>query len=81
MAHVTPGEPSTATLGSRIGTVEDYDDHRGLGSVVDADGTSFPFHCTAIADGTRTIESGTAVHFVVAAGRGGRWEASRIVPR
>jgi cold shock CspA family protein len=39
-----------------------------------------PFHCTAIADGTRRIAVGTAVAFVVAPGTLGRLEARGIVP-
>ena len=62
------------------GTVSAFDDPRGLGEVTAEDGTVYPFHCTAIADGTRTIPEGTAVRFEVAAGRMGRWEATRITP-
>jgi hypothetical protein len=40
----------------------------------------YPFHCTAIADGSRTIEVGTFVTFDVVAGRLGRWEASAVTP-
>jgi cold shock CspA family protein len=60
------------------GTVTEFDDPRGLGVVTADDGTRFPFHCTAIADGTRTIEVGTVVEFEVVPGRMGRWEASRL---
>ena len=38
----------------------------------------FPFHCTQIADGTRTVAVGTRVSFGVLAGRAGRWEAADI---
>ena len=71
------------------GTVSSFDDPRGLGcedlirvaAVLTAeDGTSYPFHCTAIADGTRTIEAGTAVTFEVVPGHLGRWEAAAIAP-
>ena len=34
------------------GRVVEFDDHRGLGEVEADDGRRFPFHCTAIADGT-----------------------------
>jgi cold shock CspA family protein len=60
------------------GTVTEFDDPRGFGVVTADDGTRFPFHCTAIADGTRTIEVGTVVEFEVVPGRMGRWEASRL---
>jgi cold shock CspA family protein len=38
-----------------------------------------PFHCTAIADGTRRIDVGRRVAFAVAPGNLGRWEATAIV--
>ena len=64
----------------REGKVVSFDAPRGLGVVVDDAGTDFPFHCTAIADGTRTIEPGTRVRFEVAPGLG-RWEAAALEPR
>ena len=70
-----------ASLGPRTGSVTAFDHHRGLGEITATDGTVFPFHCTAIADGTRTIEVGTEVRFDVVAGRLGRWEAGAISPR
>ena len=63
------------------GVVTSFDDPRGLGEVTADDGTTYPFHCTAIADGTRTIAEGTAVRFEVVPGRLGRWEATRLTPR
>ena len=65
-------------LGARDGVVESFDDPRGLGVVAAADGHRFGFHCTAIADGTRTIGVGAAVTFRVRPGRSGRWEATDI---
>jgi cold shock CspA family protein len=62
------------------GVVSSFDEPRGLGIITTADGAELPFHCTAIADGTRTISVGERVRFVVVAGRAGRWEASRIEP-
>ncbi len=38
------------------------------------------FHCTAIADGSRTIEIGARVRFAVVPGRLGRWEAADLRP-
>jgi cold shock CspA family protein len=61
------------------GTVTEFDDDAGLG-VVAGDGGPYPFHCTAIADGTRTIPAGTPVTFEVVAGHLGRWEAADIRP-
>ena len=45
------------------GTVTDFDDATGLGTVTDADGRTYLFHCIEIADGSRTIEVGRAVRF------------------
>ena len=59
------------------GTVTEFDEPRGLGTI-DAEGTRYPFHCTALLDGTRTIEVGTAVTFEVRPAGRGRWEASQI---
>ena len=62
------------------GTVTAFDDPRGLGAI-DADGEVYPFHCTALLDGTRTIEVGTAVTFEVRPAGMGRWEATQIATR
>jgi cold shock CspA family protein len=62
----------------RIGVVTDFDEARGLGVVRAQDGTSFPFHCTALADGTRRVNPGTAVVFSVEAGHRGRYEARAV---
>lgn len=64
--------------GSLHGTVTEFDDPRGLGVIADEDGNLYPFQCTRIADGTRTIAVGAAVSFEVAAGQMGRWEAVAI---
>jgi CspA family cold shock protein len=55
------------------------DEAAGLGIIVAADGTEYPFHCVEIADGTRTIETGAAVDFDVLHKLGGV-EARRIRP-
>lgn len=54
-----------------------FDEARGLGEIESA-GTRYPFHCTAIADGTRTIPVGASVTFEVRAAGLGRWEATAI---
>ena len=61
------------------GVVASFDDPRGIGVIRRDDGTEYPFHCTAILDGTRTVNVGAMVSFSVAAGRMGRWEAANIV--
>jgi len=60
--------------------VSAFDEHRGLGEIAAADGTVYPFHCTEITDGTRTIAVGTAVEFEVVPGHLGRWEAAEVAP-
>lgn len=62
-----------------IGTVDEFDDSRGLGSVRGDDGRRYGFHCTAVADGSRRIDVGTRVAFTAAAGHLGRFEARDIV--
>jgi cold shock CspA family protein len=61
------------------GTVARFDKENGLGEITGADGATYPFHATVIADGTRMIAVGAAVEFDVIAGHLGRWEASAIV--
>jgi cold shock CspA family protein len=62
------------------GTVVEFDEYVGLGGVQAVAGEIYPFHCTEIADGSRTIAIGTAVDFVVVAGHLGRWEAAVLRP-
>ena len=62
------------------GTITQFDDRRGLGTLRAVDGTDYPFHSTRIADGTRTIAVGTTVEFEVVPGQLGRWEAAAITP-
>jgi cold shock CspA family protein len=59
------------------GVVAEFDERRGLGTI-DADGTAYPFHCTALLDGSRTVDPGTDVEFDVRPAGMGRWEATRI---
>ena len=61
-----------------IGKVTAFDEHRGLGEITGTDGTTYPFHATTIADGSRRIATGAAVEFEVVAGHLGRWEAARV---
>jgi cold shock CspA family protein len=62
------------------GTVARFDRARGLGEIEGADGASYPFHSTVIADGSRAIEVGVAVEFEVIPGHLGRWEAAEVSP-
>jgi cold shock CspA family protein len=63
------------------GSVRSFDERRGRGEIAADDGTSFGFHSTAIADGSRRITPGTSVEFDVVAGSLGRWEAAAIEKR
>jgi cold shock CspA family protein len=62
------------------GTVSAFSEDRGLGEITADDATVYPFHCTMIADGTRTIAVGTRVQFEILPGPLGRWEAAAITP-
>lgn len=63
------------------GRVTAFDDRSGLGTVTADDDTTYAFHCTQIADGTRTIAVDTPVEFELRPGRHGAWEAAAISPR
>lgn len=63
-----------------LGTVVDFDEHRGYGTVRADDGRELFFHCTAIADGSRTIPVGASVAFAVVPGHRGTWEAANVQP-
>jgi cold shock CspA family protein len=76
-------------MGSRrlVGTVVRFDEAVGLGDIAAAVSTGagdggaagrYPFHCTQIADGSRTVAVGARVSFGLLAGRAGRWEAADI---
>ena len=64
----------------RGGLITAFDGARGTGTVTTDDGTVYPFHCIEIADGTRTIDSGTRVEFALLA-KFGRYQAAQIRPR
>jgi cold shock CspA family protein len=61
------------------GAVASFDGAAGHGTVRGEDGRELFFHCTAVADGSRTIDVGAAVTYRVTAGHHGRWEATDIV--
>ena len=60
------------------GSVVAFDEDKGYGTVRAADGRELFFHCTQIADGTRTIDVGAKVTFDVVAGHLGRYEAAAV---
>jgi cold shock CspA family protein len=63
------------------GVVSSFDEAAGLGTITADDGSTFAFHCTAIADGTRTIAVNTTVEFEPKPAHRGAWEAGAITPR
>ena len=62
------------------GTVTAFDDHAGHGTVAVEGGDEVFFHCTAIADGSRSIEPGAEVALRLVPGRLGRWEGADLRP-
>lgn len=58
----------------------EFDDHKGYGWIEGSGGERLFFHCTAIADGSRTTEVGAGVTFEIVDGRMGP-EATNIRPR
>jgi cold shock CspA family protein len=62
------------------GRVVAFDERRGLGEIESEDGVRYGFHCTRIADGSRTIGVNAAVEFAVVPGQLGQWEAANIAP-
>ena len=74
------------------GTVTRFDEQRGLGEITlardplhagytgiaDDPQVRVAFHCTQIADGSRTIALGARVSFLRTPGLAGRWEAAAI---
>ena len=79
--------PVEAATGERradavhLGQVTAYDEARAVGEVTDGHGGRWGFHCSAVADGSRSIAVGTPVAFVVQPGHHGRWEATAVTPR
>jgi CspA family cold shock protein len=61
-----------------VGRVERFDEAAGLGTVRADDGAAYLFHCTQIADGTRTIPVSVTVEFALIPGRHGQWEAGEL---
>jgi cold shock CspA family protein len=48
---------------SNRGTITEFDEAAGYGTITHESGRGVFFHCTQIADGSRTIAVGTAVAF------------------
>jgi len=60
------------------GTVAEFDEHRGVGLIEGSEGRQLFFHCTGIADGSRSISVGIEIAFQVVAGHRGQWEATSV---
>ena len=60
------------------GKVATFDEFVGRGEIEAGGGMRFPFHCTAIVDGTRTVAPDTAVKFRLVPGPLGALEAIAI---
>ncbi|MCL4423467.1 MAG: hypothetical protein M1115_09970 [Actinobacteria bacterium] len=65
----------------RHGVVTHFDGPRGLGIIRAEPGWDLPFHCVAVADGSRNAQVGALVTFTLRAGPDGRYEAWSIVPQ
>lgn len=63
-----------------LGSVSAFDDERGLGLITADDGREVAFHCTAIAGGSRHVDLGARVAFLVATAVGGCREAVAVTP-
>ena len=61
------------------GTVTMFDREVGLGEITGDDGRVVPFHCIAIADGSRDIPTGVDVEFELMS-KLGRYEAAHVAP-
>lgn len=78
-ALVAGAEPAEAFT-VRTGVVTSFDDHVGAGNLADdATGRTWWFHCTRLADGSRTVALGVAVTFRVEPGPTGL-EAVAVAP-
>jgi cold shock CspA family protein len=55
-----------------------FDAPRGLGVIEADDGSHYGFHCTQVADGSRSVPVGARVVYDVAPGALGSWEATRV---
>ena len=77
---MTAAPSLAAAFTVRSGVVATFDDHVGAGIVRDdADAATWWFHCTRIADASRTIEPGTPVRYRVEPGPTGL-EAVAVTP-
>lgn len=69
-----------APMSTVAGTVEEWDEPRGVGLVRADDGRALDLQATNVADGSRTATVGQRVSVVVAPGHRGRWQALALRP-
>lgn len=72
-------DPASRIFSERTATVTGFDDHVGAGTATDDDGTVWWFHCTAIGDGSRRIDTGARVRIGIGPGPTG-FEARLVHP-
>ena len=83
MATLRPTGPADLVpvgRSSTLGTVIEFDDERGVGTIRCDPERLVPFHCTAISDGSRSIAVGTVVTMHIRAARLGLLEADSVWP-
>ena len=61
-----------------VGRVVAFDSKRGLGEIEEGDGVRRAFHCTQIADGSRSVPIGATVRYVLVPASLGAWEAADV---
>jgi hypothetical protein len=62
----------------RVGRVVAFDSKRGLGEIEEGDGMRRAFHCTQVADGSRSVSLGATVRYVLVPASLGAWEAAEV---
>lgn len=78
-ADQPPAHAAGRLAALRRGRVTAFSVERGLGAVEEPGGARFGFHCVEIADGTRRIEVGTRVVFLLQPGHDGALEARQLL--
>ena len=63
---------------THTGSVEAYDAARGWGTILGDDGEQLGFHCTQIADGSRSVAVGTKVRYRRVPAHLGTYEAASV---
>jgi cold shock CspA family protein len=69
--------PPTGEVRARV---SEFDERRGLGELMTESGRCLRFHCTTIADGTRSIAVDAQVTVTIVNGPLGDYEAAQLRP-